>query len=73
MQTDWLDIPLKFFTYSSIQVKIIASLMAFIIFFIIRRIIQKYAVNNIKDVKIRYRSQKILSYTTFTLSAIIVG
>ena len=73
MQTDWLDIPLKFFTYSSIQVKIIASLMAALIFFIIQKFIQKYAVNNIKDVKIRYRSQKILSYTTFTLSAIIVG
>ena len=73
MQTDWLELPLKFFTYSSIQVKIIASLMAFIIFMIIRRLIQKYVINNIKDVKIRYRTQKILSYITFTLSAIIVG
>ena len=73
MLFDWLDIPLKFFTYSSIQVKIMASLMAALIFFIIRKLIQKYAVNNIKDVKIRYRSQKILSYTTFTLSAVIVG
>jgi hypothetical protein len=73
MQLDWLDIPLKFFTYSSIQVKIMASLMAALIFFIIRKLIQKYAVNNIKDIKIRYRSQKILSYTTFTLSAVIVG
>ena len=73
MQFDWLDIPLKFFTYSSIQVKIMASLMAALIFFIIRKLIQKYAVNNIKDIKIRYRSQKILSYTTFTLSAVIVG
>ena len=73
MQIDWLNIPLKFFTYSSIQVKIIASLIAFIIFFILRRIIQKYAVNNIKDVKIRYRWQKIISYTAFTLSAIIIG
>ena len=73
MQIDWINIPLKFFTYSSIQVKIIASLIAFIIFFILRRIIQKYAVNNIKDVKIRYRWQKIISYTAFTLSAIIIG
>ena len=70
MQFEWL---IKFFTYSSIQVKIVASIMAFIIFFIFRKIIQKYAVNKIKDVKIRYRWQKILSYTSFTLSAIIVG
>ncbi len=73
MFTDWLDMILKFFSYSSIQVKIVASLMAIIIFLIIRRVVQKYAVNNIKDAIIRYRSQKILSYTTFTLSAIIVG
>ena len=73
MFTDWLDMILKFFSYSSIQVKIVASLMAVIIFFIIRRVIQRYAINNIKDAIIRYRSQKILSYTTFTLSAIIVG
>ena len=73
MQADWLDIPLKFLTYSSIQVKFIASMIAIIIFFIIRRIVQKYAINNIKDVKIRYRSQKILSYTAFTLTAVIVG
>jgi len=73
MFTDWLDMILKFFSYSSIQVKIIASLMAVIIFFIIRRLIQKYAVNNIKDIKIRYRTRQILSYTTFTLSAIIIG
>ncbi len=73
MFTDWLDMILKFFSYSSIQVKIIASLMAVIIFFIIRRLIQEYAVNNIKDIKIRYRTRQILSYTTFTLSAIIVG
>ena len=73
MLADWLDMILKFFSYSSIQVKIIASLMAIIIFFIIRRVVQKYALNNIKDAIIRYRSQKILSYTTFTLSAIIVG
>ena len=70
---DWVDVPLKFFTYSSIQVKIIASLIAAIIFFIVRRIVQKYAVNNIKDVKVRYRWQKIISYTAFTLSAIIIG
>jgi len=70
MQLEWL---IKFFTYSSIQVKIIASMMAFIIFFIIRKIIQRYAVNNIRDVKLRYRWQKILSYTTFTFSAVIVG
>ena len=73
MQFEWLDIPLKFFTYSSIQVKIIASVMAFIIFFIFRKLTQKYAVNKIKDVKIRYRWQKILSYTSFTISAIIIG
>jgi len=73
MQLEWLNIPLKFFTYSSIQVKIIASIIAFIIIFIFRRITQKYAVNKIRDVKVRYRWQKILSYTSFTLSAIIIG
>ncbi len=73
MFTDSFDMVLKFFSYSSIQVKIIASLMAIIIFLIIRRIVQKYAISNIKDAIIRYRSQKILSYTTFTLSAVIVG
>ena len=71
--SEWLNIPIKIFGYSSIQVKVFASITALIIFFIIKKIIQKYAVNKIKDVKIRYRWQKILSYTSFTLSAIIIG
>ena len=70
---DWLNIPIKIFGYSSIQTKIFASIIALIIFFIIRKIIQKYAINKIKDVKIRYRWQKIISYTSFTLCSIIIG
>ena len=73
MVLEWLNIPIKIFGYSSIQVKIFASIAALIIFFILRRMIQKYAVNKIKDVKIRYRWQKILSYSSFTISAIIIG
>ena len=73
MILDWLSIPIKIFGYSSIQVKILASIMALIIFFILRKIIQNYAINNIKDVKTRYRSQKILSYTFFTILIIIIG
>ena len=42
MLSEWLNIPIKIFGYSSIQVKVFASITALIIFFIIKKIIQKY-------------------------------
>jgi small-conductance mechanosensitive channel len=66
----WLT---KFFTYSSIQVKIIASILAILLFFIIRRIILKLVMNRTENIKVRYQWNKISSYVVFILGFIIIG
>lgn len=68
-----LEIITKFFTYSSIQAKIIATVIAFFLFFIIRRVILKLVYNTTEDVKTRYQWHKITSYISFTLISIIIA
>ena len=63
----------KFFTYSSIQVKIIASTIAILSFVILRRVILKFVVNKIEDIKSRYRWQKTTTYIIFIFAFIIIG
>ena len=66
----WLT---KFFTYSSIQVKLIATFIAIFMFIILRRLISHLAINRISDDHIRYKWQKSLTYTLFIFGFIIIG
>ena len=59
---DWLY---KIFTYSSIQVKFIATFVAILVFAIIRRIGHKIVQSQIKDTLSRYRWQKTITYLIF--------
>jgi len=70
LQLGWL---IKFFTYSSIQVKLIASFLAIFLFIIIRRLIIRLAIDRITDDHIRYKWQKSITYTVFLLAFIIIG
>lgn len=70
LQLGWL---IKFFTYSSIQVKLIATILAIFVFIIIRRIIIRLAIDRITDDHIRYRWQKSITYTIFLFAFIIIG
>jgi len=67
---DWLA---KIFTYSSIQVKFIATFFAFFIFMILRRIILKIVFKKTDDALIRYRWQKTSSYIIYAIALIVVG
>lgn len=70
LQLGWL---IKFFTYSSIQVKLIATLLAIFVFIIIRRLIIRLAVDRITDNHIRYKWQKSITYTIFLFAFVIIG
>ena len=63
----------KFFTYSSIQAKLIATFLAFILFFVIRRLILTGIYKFVEDVKARHQWRKITSYISFTLIFIIIA
>jgi small-conductance mechanosensitive channel len=63
----------KFFTYSSIQAKLIASFLAFFLFFIIRRILLTTAYKFVDDIKTRHQWRKVTSYISFTLIFIIIA
>ena len=63
----------KFFTYSSIQAKLIATFLAFFLFFVIRRLLLGIAYKFVEDVKARHQWRKITSYTSSTLIFIIIA
>jgi len=63
----------RFFTYSSIQVKFIASFVGTISLFILRRIFVKILYKNTTNAFVRYRWQKISSYVVYVLGIIIIG
>ena len=67
---DWF---VRFFTYSSIQVKFIATFAAILIFIIIRKIVLKIVFKNTTDALIRYRWQKTSSYIIYAIGLIIIG
>ena len=52
----------RFFTYSSIQVKFIASFIGAILLIVVRKAFIKILYRNTTNALIRYRWQKISSY-----------
>ena len=73
MDNSYLHILTKFFTYSSIQAKIIATALAFILFFVIKKLILRIVYRATEEIKIRYQWHKITSYISFTLISIIIA
>ncbi|MAZ60591.1 MAG: mechanosensitive ion channel protein MscS [Candidatus Marinimicrobia bacterium] len=67
---DWFT---RFFTYSSIQVKFIASFIAMLSFIILRKLFLKILFRNTSNALVRYRWQKISSYVINVLALIIIG
>ena len=67
---DWLT---KIFTYSSIQVKFIATFAAILIFIILRKVVLKVVFRNTSDALIRYRWQKTSSYIIYAIALIVIG
>ena len=63
----------KFFTYSSIQAKIIATLMAIFFIIIMRRAVMGFFVLRLEDMKLRYNWSRVVSYTSVGFGIIIVG
>ena len=70
LNIDWLT---RIFTYSSIQVKFIATFAAILIFIILRKIILKIVFRNTSDALIRYRWQKTTSYIIYAVALIVIG
>jgi len=66
----WLT---KFFTYSSIQAKLIATFLAFILFFVIRKLILSGIYKFVEDVKARHQWRKVTSYVSFAFIFIIIA
>ena len=73
MDNTILGIFAKFFTYSSIQAKIIATVLAFFLFFVIKKLILRIVYNATENVKTRYQWHKITSYISFSLISIIIA
>ena len=67
---EWLY---KIFTYSSIQVKFIATFIAILVFIVIRRIAHKIIQSQIKDTLSLYRWQKTITYLISILGIFTVG
>ena len=63
----------KFFTYSSIQAKIMATALAIVLIIILRRSIINLFILRLEDPKVRYYWQRAASYTAFFFSIIIIG
>ena len=70
LNIDWLA---KIFTYSSIQVKFIATFIAILVFIFIRRFVLKIVFKKTDDALIRYRWQKTSSYIIYVFALIVVG
>ena len=63
----------KFFTYSSIQAKIMATILGVILIVLLRRSIISLFVTRIENAKTRYNWQRVIGYTSFIFSIIIIG
>jgi len=63
----------KFFTYSSIQAKIIATILAIILIIFLRRTIINLFIKRIDDAKTRYNWKRVTGYMSFIFSIIIIG
>ena len=67
---NWLT---RFFTYSSIQIKFIASFIGAVSLVILKRIFIKILYRQTSNALIRYRWQKISSYVVYVLGIFIIG
>ena len=63
----------KFFTYSSIQAKIIATFLAIVLIISLRRSIINLFILRLENPKMRYNWQRVTSYTSFAFAIIIIG
>ncbi len=72
MDSNYISWLTKFFTYSSIQAKLIATSIAFFLFFVIRRLILQIVHKVTEDHKTIYQWNKITSYISFGLIFIII-
>lgn len=63
----------KFFTYSSIQAKIIATLLGIFLIVILRRTIINLFILRLEDVKIRYNWLRATTYVGISFGIIIIG
>ena len=63
----------KFFTYSSIQAKIIATILGIVLIVILRRTIINLFISRLEDAKIRYNWSRVTSYAAIIFGVIIVG
>jgi len=63
----------KFFTYSSIQAKIMATVLAVILIIILRRSVINLFVVRLEDARVRYNWQRATSYTASFFAVIIIG
>ena len=63
----------KFFTYSSIQAKIMATILAIVLIIILRRSVINLFVVRLENPKVRYNWKRFTSYTASFFAIIIVG
>ena len=63
----------KFFTYSSIQVKFIATFIAIFVLAVVRRIFVSIVHRRVDDTFSRYRWQKAITYITFIVGIFTIG
>ena len=63
----------KFFTYSSIQAKIMATVLAIVLIVILRRSVINLFVVRLEDAKVRYNWKRVTSYTASFFALIIIG
>lgn len=63
----------KFFTYSSIQAKIIATLLAIFLIVVLRKSIINLFILRLEDAKIRYNWLRVTTYASIAFGIIIVG
>ena len=63
----------KFFTYSSIQAKILATLLAIFLIVVVRRSIINLFILRLEDAKIRYNWLRVATYASVGFGIIIVG
>ena len=63
----------KFFTYSSIQAKIIATLLGIFLIIVLRRSILNLFILRLEDAKIRYNWSRATTYIAIGFGIIIIG
>ena len=63
----------KFFTYSSIQAKIMATVLGVVLIIVLRRSVINLFVMRLEDPKIRYNWKRVTTYTASFFALIIIG